>query len=155
MRSIRPETSRPGPGFNVTVDCGPSVPTRGIPMRTYHEIMREYSSSRTSRGPNVWFGDARKKRVVQYQSVHHVLGCRDPDNSLLRQAGTRVTVYLKDVPREVSERSVGRPFVVFSLLQHEHKKSVVHFSIQRNTEYEDSVRSKVSHHSPHLSYGDG
>jgi hypothetical protein len=155
MRSTPPKMSQPGPGFNGTVGCDPSVPARGIPTRTYREIMREYSSSRISRGLNVEFGDARKKRVVQYQSVHRVLACKDPDIPSLCQAGTRVTVYLKDVPREASERSAGRPFVVFSLLQHEHKKSVVHFSIQRNTEYEDSVRAKVCHHFPHLSYGGG
>ena len=57
-----------------------------------------------------------------------------------------MTVYLKDVPRDVAERSAGRPLIAFSLLQHEHKKSVVHLAIQRNTEYEGSVRSKVSHH---------
>ena len=55
-----------------------------------------------------------------------------------------MTVHLKDVPKEAAERMAGRPFVAFSLLQHEHKKSVVHFTIQRNTEYEESVRSKVS-----------
>lgn len=59
-----------------------------------------------------------------------------------------MTVYLKDVPRDAAERIAGRPFVAFSLLQHEHKKSVIHFAIQRNTEYEDSVRSKVSGPSP-------
>ena len=59
-----------------------------------------------------------------------------------------MTVYLKDVPRDAAERIAGRPFVAFSLLQHEHKKSVIHFAIQRNTEYEDSVRSKVSRPSP-------
>ncbi|KAI0001276.1 ribosome biogenesis protein tsr1 [Russula compacta] len=56
--------------------------------------------------------------------------------------GTRVTIYLKDVPRDAAEQSSRRPFIAFSLLQHEHKKSVVHFAVQRNTEYEDSVRSK-------------
>ena len=53
-------------------------------------------------------------------------------------------MYLKDVPKDAAERMAGRPFVAFSLLQHEHKKSVVHFTVQRNTEYEETVRSKVS-----------
>ena len=53
-------------------------------------------------------------------------------------------MHLKDVPKDAAERMTGRPFVAFSLLQHEHKKSVVHFTIQRNTEYEETVRSKVS-----------
>ena len=37
----------------------------------------------------------------------------------------------------------GRPFAIFSLLQHEHKKTVLNFTVQRNTEYDGSVRSKV------------
>jgi pre-rRNA-processing protein TSR1 len=57
-----------------------------------------------------------------------------------------VTVYLKDVPKDAAELRAGRPLVAFSLLQHEHKKSVLHFTVQRNTEDEDSVRSKVSYH---------
>lgn len=38
----------------------------------------------------------------------------------------------------------AQPFVLFGLLQHEHKISVLNFTIQRNTEYEEPVRSKVS-----------
>lgn len=57
-----------------------------------------------------------------------------------------MTVYLKDVPKDAAERRTGRPLIVFSLLQHEHKKSVLHFAVQRNTECEDSVRSKVSNY---------
>jgi hypothetical protein len=60
-----------------------------------------------------------------------------------------VTVHLKDVPKDAAERMAGRcPLVAFSLLQHEHKKSVVHFTVQRNTEYDDTVRSKVSKIAP-------
>lgn len=61
---------------------------------------------------------------------------------LVVQAGTRVTVYLKDVPQEASQH-VSFPFAIFGLLQHEHKKTVLNFTIQRNTEYEGSVRTKV------------
>lgn len=64
-----------------------------------------------------------------------------------------MTVYLKDVPRDAAERNSGIAFVAFSLLQHEHKKSVVHFAIQRNTEYEDSVRSKVQSPFPRSRFG--
>lgn len=53
--------------------------------------------------------------------------------------GIRVTLYLKNVPREASAE---RPLALFGLLQHEHKISVLHFSVQRNTEYGGSVRSK-------------
>lgn len=53
-----------------------------------------------------------------------------------------MTVYLRDVPEEVS-RAPHHPFIMFGLLQHEHKKSVLNFTVQRNTEYDGSVRSKV------------
>lgn len=33
--------------------------------------------------------------------------------------------------------------VAFALHKHEHKYSVVHFTVLRNTEFEDDVRSKV------------
>ncbi|KAI0066003.1 ribosome biogenesis protein tsr1 [Artomyces pyxidatus] len=56
--------------------------------------------------------------------------------------GTRVTIYLKDVPREAAWQIDGQPLIAFGLLQHEHKKSVLNFTVQRNTEYEASVRSK-------------
>lgn len=57
------------------------------------------------------------------------------------QPGMRVTVILQGVPQEVA---FSKPaFVLFALLQHEHKKSVFNFTVQRNTEYNGSVRSKV------------
>ena len=53
----------------------------------------------------------------------------------------RVTIYIRDVPQDVEKKE---PIVLFSLFQHEHKKSVLHFTVQRNTEYDGSVRSKVN-----------
>lgn len=57
------------------------------------------------------------------------------------EPGRRVTVYIEGVPRAASiSRNV--PLVIHGLLQHEHKKMVLHFTVQRNTEYEGSVKSK-------------
>ncbi|WFD30704.1 ribosome biogenesis protein tsr1 [Malassezia sp. CBS 17886] len=66
--------------------------------------------------------------------------------------GARVCVWIRNVPRAAGERAMrvahdGKmqqqvPFVIFGLLRHEHKKSVVNFSVSRNTEYEAPVRSK-------------
>jgi pre-rRNA-processing protein TSR1 len=60
----------------------------------------------------------------------------------LCQPGTRVTVYLQGVPQQAT-RTGSLPVVLFALLQHEHKVSVLNFTVQRNTEYDGSVRSKV------------
>ncbi|KAL4079370.1 ribosome biogenesis protein tsr1, partial [Scleroderma citrinum] len=57
------------------------------------------------------------------------------------EPGSRVTVYVEGVPREASI-SGGVPLIIHGLFQHEHKKTVLHFTVQRNTEYEGSVRSK-------------
>jgi pre-rRNA-processing protein TSR1 len=56
-----------------------------------------------------------------------------------------VILVLKDVPRSVMEgRDTRIPFIIHGLLQHEHKQSVLHFVIQRNTEYNEPVKAKVS-----------
>jgi hypothetical protein len=62
------------------------------------------------------------------------------------KVGTRVQLRIRDVPRALVEaRDPQHPLVVYGLLQHEHKQSVLHFAVQRNTEYEATVRAKVSH----------
>ncbi|KAK4052993.1 ribosome biogenesis protein tsr1 [Microbotryomycetes sp. JL221] len=59
------------------------------------------------------------------------------------EAGTRVIVHIKDVPRGfVDQHDPRLPLVVFGLLKHEHKYSVMHYTVTRNTEYNDTVRSK-------------
>jgi pre-rRNA-processing protein TSR1 len=54
-----------------------------------------------------------------------------------------VTVYLQGVPEEAARLDHSSPTILFALLQHERKVTVLNFTIQRNTEYEGSVRSKV------------
>lgn len=54
-----------------------------------------------------------------------------------------MTVILKNVPKEAGNVDLRVPFVLHGLMQHEHKKTVLNFTVQRNTEYKDPVRSKV------------
>lgn len=50
--------------------------------------------------------------------------------------GTRVLVYLRDVPREVVEAYQGGKLVaVYGLLKHEHKQAVINFSLTPSGEY--------------------
>lgn len=82
------------------------------------------------------------------------------------QPGTRVCVWIRNVPRQAAVRARAAgvtgdvaaetvvdghaklperqdvPFVLFGLLRHEHKKSVLNFTITRNTEYDGIVTSK-------------
>lgn len=54
-----------------------------------------------------------------------------------------MVLVIKDVPRAVMGRDERLPFIVHGLLQHEHKQSVLHFVVQRNTEYDEPVKAKV------------
>ncbi|KAL1408410.1 ribosome biogenesis protein tsr1 [Vanrija albida] len=59
------------------------------------------------------------------------------------EIGTRVSVVIKDVPREVLvSRNPRLALIVHGLLQHEHKQTVLHFAVQRNTEFTEPVRAK-------------
>lgn len=56
-----------------------------------------------------------------------------------------MTLEIEAIPWEVyNAYDASRPFAVFGLHRHEHKVSVVHFTLQRNTEYHEPLRSKVS-----------
>ncbi|KAL4260195.1 Ribosome biogenesis protein Bms1/Tsr1 [Pleurotus pulmonarius] len=55
------------------------------------------------------------------------------------EPGVRVTICIRGVPRAAA--GVSFP-VLFSLMQHEHKMTTLNFTVQRNTEYDGSVRSK-------------
>jgi pre-rRNA-processing protein TSR1 len=65
--------------------------------------------------------------------------CAAIDRSL--KPGTRVTVYLRGAPAAAAEPGTS-PLVMLGLFPHEHKQTVLHFAVQRNTEYSEPVRSK-------------
>ncbi|KAI9323514.1 hypothetical protein BX666DRAFT_1887721 [Dichotomocladium elegans] len=57
--------------------------------------------------------------------------------------GTHITLWIKDVPKEAyAAYSKERPYIVFGLLQYEHKMSLLHFQVQRDNAYEEPVKSK-------------
>ncbi|EIN07032.1 ribosome biogenesis protein tsr1 [Punctularia strigosozonata HHB-11173 SS5] len=116
-----------------------------VPARTRFQRYRGLRSFRTS----PW--DPYENLPRDYARIFQFEDFKRTERNVLRRAreddgavepGTRVTVYLKDVPKEAATPSSSSPFVVFGLLQHEHKKTVLNFTVQRNTEYDGSVRSK-------------
>ena len=112
----------------------PWDPFENLP-RDYGRIFQFEDFKRTER--NVRRRAEQETGVVEVRRIFSVE--READRYL--KPGARVTVHVKDVPRE----AVLIPaMVVFSLLQHEHKITVLNFTIQRNTEYDGSVRSKVT-----------
>ena len=56
--------------------------------------------------------------------------------------GTRVNVYLRNVPLQFQQHENNLPLAAYSLLRHEHKRTAVHFSITMNSEVSKPIRSK-------------
>ncbi|KAI0709540.1 ribosome biogenesis protein tsr1 [Cerioporus squamosus] len=102
-----------------------------VPARTRFQRYRGLRSFRTS----PW--DPYENLPRDYARIFQFEDFKRTERAVHRRAeeeggvppGTRVTVYLKDVPKEAAQ-------------MHEHKKTVLNFTVQRNTEYDGSVRSK-------------
>ncbi|TDL26092.1 ribosome biogenesis protein tsr1 [Rickenella mellea] len=117
---------------------------KDVPARTRFQRFRGLRSFRTS----PW--DPYENLPRDYARIFQFEDYRRSERSVRRRAeeaggvepGTRVTVILRNVPQEAASQGSKSPFVLFGLLQHEHKVTVLNFSVQRNTEYEEPVRSK-------------
>ncbi|KAK2464166.1 hypothetical protein APHAL10511_003623 [Amanita phalloides] len=81
-------------------------------------------------------------RIFQFEDFRRmertIRKCAEAEAEIV-EPGTRVSIYLKDVPQEAA---LTGPVALYGLLQHEHKITVLNFTVQRNTEYGGSVRSK-------------
>lgn len=59
------------------------------------------------------------------------------------QPGTRVHVHLRNVPLSLqASHSSSKPLALVSLLRHEHKRTVVNYSITLSSDYPNPIRSK-------------
>ncbi|EPQ57123.1 DUF663-domain-containing protein [Gloeophyllum trabeum ATCC 11539] len=116
-----------------------------IPARTRFQRYRGLRSFRTSPWDpyeNLPRDYARIFQFEDFKRTERGVRRRAEEEVAAVQPGVRVTVHLKDVPQEASRVEAGKPFVMFGIWQHEHKMTVLNFAVQRNTEYDGSVRSK-------------
>ncbi|KAG8858563.1 hypothetical protein FRB96_005235 [Tulasnella sp. 330] len=103
--------------------------------------LRSFRTSPWDPFENLPLDYARIYRFEDYERTKRNVRRRAGEEGV--QAGTRVTIYLKNVPKACAKAySPETPFVIFGLWQYEHKSTVLHFAVQRNTEYHGSVRSK-------------
>ena len=59
------------------------------------------------------------------------------------QPGTRVHVHLRNVPLSLqAKHNPARTLCLFSLLRHEHKRTVLNYAITLSNDYEEPIRSK-------------
>ncbi|KAF8070811.1 ribosome biogenesis protein tsr1 [Lyophyllum atratum] len=113
-----------------------------IPARVRFQRFRGMRSFRTSPWDpfeNLPRDYARIFQFEDFKRTERGIRRRAEQELGIVEPGVRVTVFLKNAPQEAA--SIG-PVALFALLQHEHKISALNFTVQRNTEYDGSVRSK-------------
>ncbi|KAF7315865.1 Bms1-type G domain-containing protein [Mycena indigotica] len=116
-----------------------------VPARTRFQRYRGLRSFRTSPWDpfeNLPRDYARIFQFEDYKRTERNVRRRAEEEASVVEPGTRVTVYLRGVPQAAANTTAKSPLLLFALLQHEHKVSVLNFTLQRNTEYDGSVRSK-------------
>ncbi|KAJ6594409.1 ribosome biogenesis protein tsr1 [Mycena capillaripes] len=115
---------------------------KDIPAQTRFQRFRGMRSFRTSPWDpyeNLPRDYARIFQFEDFKRTERGVRRRADEELGVVEPGTRVAVFLRGVPQEAASAA---PVVLFALLQHEHKVSVLNFTVQRNTEYDGSVRSK-------------
>ncbi|KAK1225651.1 ribosome biogenesis protein tsr1 [Marasmius sp. AFHP31] len=108
----------------------PWDPYENLP-RDYARIFQFEDYKRTER--------AVRRRAEQEEGVVEVRSYSLLSSGNPPVMSARVSVYIRNVPQNAANQT---PFMLHALQQHEHKVSVLNFTVQRNTEYDGSVRSK-------------
>ncbi|XP_041458939.1 pre-rRNA-processing protein TSR1 homolog [Lytechinus variegatus] len=83
-------------------------------------------------------------RIFQFESFDRtkkrVLSTR---NEGIAEVGNYITIHIADVPRSAyDDYDPSHPLVVFGLLQHEQKMSVLHFTLKRHPDFNEPIKSK-------------
>ncbi|CEG62997.1 hypothetical protein RMATCC62417_00215 [Rhizopus microsporus] len=115
-----------------------------IPARERFARYRGLQSFRTS----PW--DPYENLPVDYARIFQFENYGRTKSRVLNQAivgnvkpGSRITIWIHNVPVEAFQSyDRARPFIVFGLLQYEHKMSLLNIQIQRDNAYEEPVKSK-------------
>lgn len=117
-----------------------------VPARTRFQRYRGLKSFRTSPWDPFENLPTDYARIFQFENQQRtnkrVLNATIAEGV---KPGTRVHIYIRmsrDIADKLPSPARGELLTLFSLLQHEHKTSVLNFSVTKNTEYEDQVRSK-------------
>jgi len=89
-------------------------------------------------------------RVFQFENFQRSqkLAMLDPSeygDEEYAEKETYLSFHIKDVPEnllKIHEANASSPLIMFGLLRHEQKCSVLHFQIKKNPEYEEPIKSK-------------
>ncbi|KAJ4483960.1 hypothetical protein J3R30DRAFT_3732035 [Lentinula aciculospora] len=122
---------------------------RTSPWDPYENLPREYGRIFS------WEGQGDKRGGGAFRRMERSVMKRVEKDGGGVEPGNRVTVVLKNVAQNVYlqyvsssptslsiSSSLSSPLTLFALQPHEHKQTVLNFTVTRNTEYTASVRSK-------------
>lgn len=138
-RSKREKESKDDLEFPDEVDTPLEIPARERFAR--YRGLKSFRTSAWDPYENLPRDYARCFMFQDYKIMGRKLAQRAAEEGV--EPGTRVTIYIKNVPRAALQRhSPSHPLVVFGLLQHEHKFSILNFTTTRNTEFDGDIRSK-------------
>ncbi|EEB05338.1 ribosome biogenesis protein Tsr1 [Schizosaccharomyces japonicus yFS275] len=111
-------------------------------LRKYRGLRSMFSSPWDPEEPDA-NEPADWRRLFRFQNY------RNMKNKMLKQPfigdvkpGQLVTVYVRNVPESVYQYYADRLFVLYSLMEHEHKLCVSHFTVTKHSEYENPIKSK-------------
>ncbi|KAG1459953.1 hypothetical protein G6F46_006023 [Rhizopus delemar] len=115
-----------------------------VPARERFARYRGLQSFRTS----PW--DPFENLPVDYARIFRFENYNRTKSRVLNQAivgnvkpGQRITIWISNVPVQAFQAyDRTRPYVVFGLLQYEHKMSLLNIQLQRDNAYEEPVKSK-------------
>ncbi|ORX34364.1 putative ribosome biogenesis and assembly-related protein [Kockovaella imperatae] len=114
---------------------------RHIPARTRFQRYRGLKSFRTSPWDPYENLPEDYARIFQFENFGATSKRIEKEARQGVKPGTRVVLVIRNVPADVT-RDSPLPFIVHGLLQHEHKQTVSHLVVQRNTEYSEPVKAK-------------
>ena len=99
------------------------------------------SSSSSSSNGDIEMLDEDQIGAFQARNQHSMM-ISNTENYI--KSGTYIEVVLKNVPKATTFMRISQqqPLVIFSMLGHENKVSVVHYSIQRTPNYDGVIKSK-------------
>ncbi|KAF5355442.1 hypothetical protein D9758_006394 [Tetrapyrgos nigripes] len=117
-----------------------------VPARTRFQRYRGMRSFRTSPWDpyeNLPRDYARIFQFEDYKRTERAVRRRAEEEVGPVEPGTRVTLHIRNAPKQIATIATqSPPLILYAVLQHEHKVSVLNLTVQRNTEYDGSVRSK-------------
>lgn len=142
-RSLRKNEAQEDAEFPDEIELHPNVLAR--------ERLAKYRGLKSLRTSTWETGEDKPFEPEDWNRLLQISNYRGSKNKAMSEAlvggvppGTRVNVHLSQVPLNLQNQfSASKTLALFSLLRHEHKQTVMHFSITLKSDYPEPIKSKT------------